>query len=197
MAAVAPLEIAPPPAEQRMLLHATWKEYVLLRDLFDGPGLRMTYSRGALEIMSPSPEHEFWKSNIGRFVELFAFVRGIDLRPYGSTTFKREAKERGAEPDECYLVGKELVDFPEIVIEVIATAPLLDKLDVYAAFGVPEVWIFRDRAFTLWGLDRASSRYAPRAKSAFLPELDFEALARLVVRKDTLQALREFDATLR
>src|SRR6266496_1292575 len=136
-------------AEQRMLLRGvTWKEYAILRELMDRPGLRMTYLEGALELMSPSPEHELWKKNIARFVELYAHIKGIDLYGYGSTTFKKEAKERGAEPDECYLVGKELKDFPEIVLEVIHTAPLLNKLEVYAGFGIAEVWVFKDGGFT-------------------------------------------------
>jgi hypothetical protein len=67
--------------------------------------------------MSPSPEHELWKTNIARLVELFAHLRRVDLRGYGSTTFKKEARERGAEPDEFYLVGERLADFPEIVLE--------------------------------------------------------------------------------
>lgn len=91
-----------------LLSNVSWKEYVLLRDLFDGPGLRMTYAKGSLELMTLSPEHELWKKDIARLIELFAYVMGIDLRGYGSTTFKSEATERGAEPDECYVVGKRL-----------------------------------------------------------------------------------------
>lgn len=190
----AAVTIAHPPHEQRMLLpNVSWKEYVLLRDLLDGPGLRMTYARGSLELMSPSPEHELWKKNIARFVELFAHVRQIDLRGYGSTTFKKEAKERGAEPDECYLVGKRLADYPEIAIEVIHSSPLIDKLDVYATFGVAEVWIFRDGAFTIHTLDPATKSYRLRPDSALLPGLDFSELAPLVLREDTPQALREFE----
>jgi hypothetical protein len=48
MALAVPLEITSPPAEQRMLLQATWKEYVVLRDLLDRPGLRMTRARRVL-----------------------------------------------------------------------------------------------------------------------------------------------------
>jgi Uma2 family endonuclease len=196
MAAVAPLAVASPPAEQRMLLHVSWRDYVLLRDVLDGPGLRMTFCRGALELMSPSPEHELWKKNIARFVELYAHVKRIDLHAYGSTTFKREAKERGAEPDECYLIGKKLADYPEIVLEVVHTVPLIDKLDVYAAFGVAEVWVYRDGAFTLHHFDAASGAYRERPTSALMPGLDFVALARYAMREDTPQALREFEAVL-
>ncbi len=197
MATAPSLEIASAPDEQRMLLSGVpWKEYVLLRDLLDGPGLRMTYRKGVLELMSPSPEHELWKKNIARLVELFAHLRGIELYGYGSATFKKEAKARGAEPDECYLVGRGLLDVPEIVLEVIATSPLLDKLDVYAGLGVPEVWIFKNGVFAIQLLDAASGRYCAAARSERMPELDLEILARFAVRGDTPQALREFEAAV-
>jgi Uma2 family endonuclease len=193
MVAARTFEVAKPPDEQRMLLHVSWKEYVLLRDLLDGPGVRMTYARGALELMSPSKEHELWKKTIARLIEHFAYLRGIDLRGYGSTTFKKEAKELGAEPDECYLIGKKLTDYPEIVLEVVHRSPLLDKLDIYRGFGVPEVWVFQDGAFTIHVLDAASARYDARAISTIIPDLDFRVLARYALREDTLQALREFE----
>ena len=180
-----------------LLRDVSWKEYVIFRELFDRLGLRMTYLRGALELMSPSPEHELWKTNIARFIELYAYLMNIDLYGYGSTTFKKEAKERGAEPDECYLVGKKLDDFPEIVLEVIHTAPLLNKLDVYAGMGVSEVWIFKDGRFSLYALDRAASQYTEIPRSRLLPELDFALVARYAVRLDTPQALREFERAIR
>lgn len=198
MAAATSLETLAPPAEQRMLLrNVSWKEYVLLRDVLDGPGLKMTYAGGVLELMSPSPEHELWKTNIARLIELFAHIRRIDLRGYGSTTFKKEARERGAEPDECYLVGKPLAAYPEIVLEVIHTTPLIDKLDVYAAFGVPEVWVFRNGAFTIHALDPKGGGYRTRPDSALLPGLDFGLIARLALREDTPEALRELERALR
>jgi Uma2 family endonuclease len=198
MAAAAPVTSPQPPSEQRILLHGiSWKDYSILRDVLDGPGVFMTYERGTLELMKPSREHEMWKKNIARLVELYAHLLRIDLRGYGSTTFKSEAKARGVEPDECYLLGRKLADCPDIALEVIHTSPLLDKLEIYAAFGVPEVWVFRDGAFTIHGLDRATSRYVPRARSAFLPDLDFALIARLGIREDTPQALRELEDAVR
>jgi Uma2 family endonuclease len=194
MVAAASLEVVEPAREQRMLLHnVSWKDYVLLRDVLDGPSPRMTYLKGALELMSPSPEHELWKKNIARLVELFAHRRGIALHGYGSTTFKKEAAERGAEPDECYLIGKKLADYPEIVLEVLHTNPLLDKLDVYRAFAVEEVWIFKNGAFTVHILDAAKKRYEVHPASKLLPDLDFGMLGRYAIREDTPQALREFE----
>jgi Uma2 family endonuclease len=132
-----------------------------------------------------------------RLVELFAHVRGVELYGYGSTTFKREAKDRGAEPDECYLVGKKLGDVPQIVLEVIHTAPLLDKLDVYAGLGVPEVWIFRNGAFSVQILDADAGQYRTAERSVHIPEIDLDVVARYAVREDTPQALREYEATVR
>jgi Uma2 family endonuclease len=197
MVAVEPLfETAPAPIEQRMLLYVSWKDYVSLREVLDGPGVRMTYLKGTLELMSPSPQHEMWNHNIARLVELYAHRKHIDLYGYGSTTFKKKAAERGAEPDRCYLVGKKLTRYPEIVIEVIYTAPLLNKLDVYAGMDVSEVWVFRHGAFAIHCLDRATGQYATRAGSALMPGLDFAIVARYAMREDTPQALREFEAEI-
>ena len=188
----------PAPAEQRILLHnVTWKDYVILRDVLDGPTPRMTYCAGVLELLSPSPDHERWKKNIARLLEMYAYFAGIDLRAYGSATFKKEAQDRGAEPDECYLIGKELAAFPEIALEVVHTAPLLDKLDVYAAMQVAEVWVFEKGAFSIHCLDARTNRYALQPRSALLPGLDFAILARYAVRDGSLATLREFETEIR
>jgi Uma2 family endonuclease len=170
---------------------------VILREALDTPGLRMTYCEGTLELMSPSRTHELNKKNIARLVELYAFLRDLSLIGYGSTTFRLEAKERGAEPDECYRIGSQMKDgeFPDIVLEVIHTSPILDKLYVYKGFGVPEVWLFRNAAFELYRL--ANDVYEPIERSGFFPDLDFALIARLAVREDQHEALRELRDSLR
>jgi Uma2 family endonuclease len=183
--------------EQRILLNGvSWRDYVILREALDTPGLRMTYCAGALEIMTPSRAHELRKTSIARLVELYAFLRELPLVGYGSTTFRREAKERGAEPDECYRVGTLMKDgeFPDIVLEVIETNPILDKLHVYQGFDVPEVWLGRNARFELYRL--TSAGYEPTPRSHFLPDLDFELIAELAMREDQPQALRELNDRL-
>lgn len=178
-------------AEQRMLLHGvSWKDYVVLREVLDTPGLRMTYCRGVLELMSPSRLHELNKKTIARLVELYAFLRDLPLVGYGSTTFRNEAKERGLEPDECYRVGSLMKDgeLPDIALEVIHKSPLLDKLYVYQGLGIPEVWLFQDGAFSVYRL--GDSGYVPIERSAFLPDLDFALIAELVAEEDQHAALR-------
>ena len=145
-APIAPALVPSSSVEQRMLIEGvSWKDYVILREALDTPGLRMTYCEGLLELMSSSFGHEVDKVSVARLVELYGFLRRLRLHGYGSTTFRREAKQRGAEPDECYCVGRAMKEgqFPDIVLAVIRTNPLLDKLHVYLGFGVPEVWLFR------------------------------------------------------
>jgi Uma2 family endonuclease len=189
---IVPQEVLEGLPEQRMLLPSvTWKDYVVLREVLDTPGLRMTYCKGALELMSPSRTHELHKKSIARLVELYAVIRELPLVGYGSTTFRNEARERGAEPDECYRVGSLMKEgeVPDIVLEVIHTNPLLDKLVVYDGLEVPEVWLFRHGAFEVY--DRGEDGYARVERSRFLPGLDFPLIARLAQREDQHAALME------
>jgi Uma2 family endonuclease len=194
---------SPPPqprprGEQRFVIEGVpWKSYVLLRDALDVPGLRMTYFKGALELMSPSPEHERIKTMIGRLVETYALETDAPLYGYGSTTFRRELKERGLEPDECYCVGADLERYPDIAIEVVVTSGGLDKLPVYEGLGVREVWFWADesRRFELFAL--TDKGYEPIATSRLVPGLVFELLARFVTRTDQPQALKEFREIVR
>jgi Uma2 family endonuclease len=140
-----------------------WSTYVVLRDSVDSSGVRMTYLKGALEITSPSREHEVDKTQIARLLELFCFEREIPLYAYGSTTFRREKLERGLEPDECYCRGADR-EVPDITLEVIVTSPLLDNLEVYCGLGVREVWVFRNAAFQVLALQGDSHAGIPRSE---------------------------------
>jgi len=181
--------------EQRFLVHGVrWKDYVILREALDVPGLRMTYCEGALELMSPSPGHEDRKTTIARLVEIWALERDVALYGYGNATFRKEAKERGAEPDECWNVGRKLVDYPDIVLEVVMTSGGIDKLNVYRGLGVKEVWFYEGDAFHLHAL--AGDDYRPIAKSGLLPDLDFEAITRFVHLDDQHEAAKGFRAWL-
>jgi len=172
-----------------------WRTYGALRELIDSPGIRMTYLNGALEIMSPSRRHEHEKTTIARMIEVFALERDFPLRGYGSTTFRQEARERGLEPDECYCVGHELGDVPDIALEIVVTTGGIDKLEVYRGLGVPEVWIFKDGRFMLFGLQ--GDAYQPIAGSALVPALDFGAIEELVKIDDQHAAVKAFRDRLR
>lgn len=174
--------------ERRFVIEGVaWDDYVQLNDVLGVPGLRMWYCEGALELMTTSPLHERLKTTIARLIEMYAFLTGLRLNGYGSATFRAEAKERGAEPDECYVVGGTLVDYPEIVLEVVLTSGGIDKLDIYAELGVREVWFYENGAFHLHEL--GEREYRRIEQSALVPGLDFDVLARFTQLEDQHEAL--------
>jgi Uma2 family endonuclease len=181
-------------AERRFVIRGvSWDDYVALNDALGVPGLRMWYCEGALELMTTSALHEKLKKIIARLIEFYAFETDLRINGYGSATFRAEAKERGAEPDECYVVGRTLETFPEIVLEVVLTSGGIDKLEVYAGMGVREVWFFEDGAFHLHELE--SDGYHPIERSKLVPGLDFEMLARFAHiddQHDAVTALRDW-----
>ncbi len=66
--------------EQHMVVRGvSWREYVILREALDTPGLRMTYCEGVLELMSPSRSHELWKKTTARLLETYAFLLDLPL----------------------------------------------------------------------------------------------------------------------
>jgi len=183
-------------AGQVVLYNVPWSTYeTLLADL-DLPGTRLTYDRGSLEIMSPSEEHERFKGLIGRMIETMTEELGIAIRSAGSTTWKREALQKGLEPDECYYVsnesrvrGQKTIDLavdppPDLVIEVEVTRGTIDKMPIYATLGVPEVWRYDGKTFFIDVLE-ADGSYARVSQSAAFPFLPMAELEAFLDRRDT------------
>lgn len=182
--------------DQRVVIYGVpWQTYSAIRELLDSPGLRMSYIEGTLELMTPSPLHELRKTTIARLVEVFALERDVPLVGYGSTTFRREAKERGLEPDECYVLGGELRDVPDIALEVVIKSGGIAKLPIYAGLGVREVWFFQNDSFGLYRLE--GEEYERIERSALIPALDFDLLVRFAIRDDQHEAVREYRDLLR
>ena len=150
-----------------------------LRAADDRPGLRMTYLDGVLEIMSPSDRHELDKTLIARLLEAYAEERGLYMDGYGSTTYRKKAKQAGLEPDECYVFG-EAQGRPDLALEVAVSSGTIDKLEVYRRLGVPEVWVWGRGRFRVFALGRGG--YTEVVTSRFLQELDLAALGEIVKR---------------
>jgi Uma2 family endonuclease len=79
------------------------------------------------------------------------------------------------EPDECYLVGDQSRDTPDLAIEVIWTSGGLDKLEIYRRLGVGEVWIWKEEKIQMHVLRgeeyqlTEKSRLSPTWTSRSLP----------------------------
>lgn len=186
-----------PTADQRVVSYCVpWSHYeaqLALRG--EAPAPRLAYFEGAFEIMTPSKDHERIKSYIGRLVETYALERGIDLSPYGAWTLKSALQTAGVEPDECYLVGDQERETPDLAIEVIWTAGGIDKLEIYARLGVGEVWIWREERIEVHV--RRGDRYERTGESALFPGLDLGLLASFIDRPTALQAVKAFRLALR
>ena len=156
----------------------------------------MFYLDGDIELMSPSESHEGIKKTIARLVEAYADERGLEFNGFGSWTLKNAPKERGAEPDECYVLGATSKAKPDLAIEVMWTRGGLDKLSIYAGLGVRELWMWqRPGKISIYAL--RGEAYEEVARSELLPEIDLHALAEFVSMPSQSQAVRAYRSSLR
>ncbi len=184
-------------ADQRVVLHGIpWNHFeaiLALRGNAAGP--RVTYLEGELELMSPSRNHESIKKLLARMIELYALERNVPLSAFGSWTLRNAPRERAIEPDECYMIGESQgKTAPDLALEVIWTSGGIDKLEVYRALGVNEVWLWRDHQISIYQLK--DERYSKIPRSTLFPDLDICDLGHRAGRKDQHQVLLEFRANL-
>jgi Uma2 family endonuclease len=186
------------PVDDHIVLfrQAEWSDYKRLSELRgERPVPRLAFSKGVLELMSPSREHEALKSLIGRLVEVWCVERGIEFNIYGSWTLESKDAERAVEPDECYVFGGERdPERPDLAIEVIWTSGGLDKRDIYRALGIRELWFWRKGRLTAHAL--RGDKYEEIAGSEVLPDIDLAELTTFLDRPTMSQAMREYRAAL-
>ena len=123
-----------------------------------------------------------WNRTIALLVEVLAEEMRIDVRNFGSTTFRRADLARGFRSlilcfyiqHEADISGNRLsiltVDPPpDLVIEVDITSGSLDKFPIYAQVGVPEVWRYDGQRLRISIL--RAERYVESETSLALPLL--------------------------
>jgi Uma2 family endonuclease len=146
--------IPAPPDNRCLLPNIGWRQYRAIADAIGETHVRLTYDRGRLELMTLSHGHERRKELLGRLLGVLTEELDIPCQSGGSTTFNREDLERGIEPDQCYYLeneprvrDKEEIDLnvdppPDLAIEIEVSRSALNRMDIYAAMRVPEVWRF-------------------------------------------------------
>lgn len=199
MVSAAPLvqhPLPPPIGEQRVVLRSlTWQGYLAVRQtLSPTRNTRLTYSQGVLEITMPLEIHEFSAWLIGRFIYILASELGMDTKTMGSTTLDRAVLDRSGEPDAAYyiqnqpLVAGRTVDLekdppPDLVVEVDITHTDIDKLQLYAAMGVPEFWRYNGETWRIYRLQNSVYEAVERSPTfASVPKMklyEFLATARV------------------
>lgn len=131
----------------------TWRDYENF--LAENPNryYRANFYQGTLEIVAPLPEHERPNRLIADIVKELLDYQGREWEDFGSTTFRKRAKNAGVEPDssfyiqnvaavaQCRRINLDEFPPPDLVIESDVTS--LTTLEAYAALEVPEVWIYQ------------------------------------------------------
>jgi Uma2 family endonuclease len=174
MSAAAPRTGHPP----AVLHDVDWHTYTRLLRAFEGRRrLRMTYDRGTLEIMSPLWEHEAPAYMLGCFIDVLTEELRLPRRAGRCVTLRRKRKRRGLEADNSYwiasagrLQGKVHLDLrtdppPDLTIEVDVTHRSLDRMSIYAALGVPEVWRLSAAGLAFYLLEAGAYQVRPNSRS--------------------------------
>jgi Uma2 family endonuclease len=132
----------------------------------------------------------------------------IDIVNAGLTTFKRQDLARGFEPDTALYIrnaervrGKDELDLgtdppPDLVVEIDLTSSSLDKMPIYAAAGVPEIWHYDGKVLKILCLEAGA--YRAQEEGQGLPRLTRQTLLRFIEksqamkRNEWLRSLREW-----
>jgi Uma2 family endonuclease len=176
----------------RVVLHnISWQQFEnLLVDLGESRAARVAYDDGTLEIMTPLPEHEYYKEVIGDSIKEIAEVLDQDYESLGSTTWKREIKKAGVEPDNCFyfqneprIRGKLEFDLsqdppPDLALEIDVTSKSLSRFSIYARLGVPEIWCYDSGELKIYQLQNEG--YIEVETSSVFPTLRVQELPELI-----------------
>jgi Uma2 family endonuclease len=166
---------------------------------------RVFYDRGKLEVMSPKKIHERPKAIVHRLLIVLSEELGIEIDSIGSTTLKRAAAIKGAEPYEAFYImdiepalGEDDLDLtqdpsPHLVIEIEHTSGSLNKFEIYAALGAPEFWRWGRGLMEFYQL--RDGGYEQTAHSRVFPFLSALTLTEFVqqgLREGETKAARAF-----
>ncbi len=204
--------LPPLSTEPVVLDDVSWETYErLLRECQRQPGLRLTYDEGSLQIMTVSLGHEGYAYLIGRFIDVVTEELQLPVKSGRTVTCKRKGLRKGLEPDNCYWFVHEAVmrgkrrynpaqdPPPDLAVEVEVTQSILNRMAIYAALRVPEIWRYDGVALTVYLLTK-SGKYVQRKRSQVFPWLPVGELAGFLARSgevDETSLVRSFRAWVR
>lgn len=205
------LAVELPTSEHVVLYDVPWDAYERVLEAFGDRRLRHSYAEGVFEIISPTKRPDQAKKLLARLVETAALELDIEIQSLGSTTLRRARRRRGIEPDECYFVqhapqmlGR--MDYdpehdppPDLAIEVDVTHSSVNRMEIYGAIGVREVWRLQNETLAFYKLQR-SGEYRKVARSVAFPSITSKQLQELLNQRFRLsenKIVREFQRQLR
>lgn len=160
-------------AEQRVLLeNISWHLFEsLLEALGEDRSSRLAYDQGMLEIMTPLLPHEHSKRLIEKLIDILVEELNLNIKSIGSMTCKRKDVSRGIEPDSGFYIQNEPlvrdrqeIDLdrdppPDLMLEVDFSNSSLNKLPIYSALGVTEIWRYAEGNLQIYQLQQG--KYIP------------------------------------
>lgn len=188
------------PGQRLLITGVGYGDFVMLAEWRDETcrhGVRLAYDCGELEIMVVSNPHERFRKLIALLIESWIEETGGEYLPSGQLTHRREDVQRGFEPDECYYIqnwkkvaGICEIDFtkdppPDLCVEAEVSRTLLDRLPIYAAFKIPEVWRYNGEQLIVLLLQTDGS-YGESSVSRAHPTLPLEELSRFLTMAEDL-----------
>ncbi len=188
------------PEEKYISSGVSWSNYeALLTKLQENSHYRVTYLDGILEIASPSIRHENIKKRLAILLERYLYKKRIKFKPMGSSTIRKQLKQAGAEPDECYCIGNSK-PIPDLAIEVNIISGSVDKLEIYRRLGVIEVWFWENKKLKLYHKREdipskflETNGYEQVNVSELLPDLNISLLEECTLISDDIFAIDEFE----
>ena len=187
------------PFENRFVTDTDWDGYNRFLDAVGERRIRVTYDGTMVELITPSRRHEYLKTILSTLLECLMDEWDVDFEPGGNTTFKRVLKKKGLEPDECYWIASwretlgqwdaDTMPAPDLAIEVEVSRSVLDRLSIYAALGVPELWrVGEEGSLSVWCLGDGAYRQCEESPS--FPGLPLGLLAEFLGQAGELPASR-------
>ncbi|WP_193194380.1 Uma2 family endonuclease [Nostoc sp. MG11] len=152
-------------SQRAVLQNLSWQTFEsILAEIGDNRATRLAYDQGVLEVMTPLMPHEYNNRLLEHLVFALAEELNLNLKSTDSVTCKRPDLLRGVEPDSSFYIQnepamrqKQNLDLtqdppPDLIIEVDYTSASVDRLAIYLALGVPEVWRYDEPVMQIYKL---------------------------------------------
>jgi Uma2 family endonuclease len=168
-----------------LTLQGGWEQFKLIqKGCATTKGARLFYFDGTIDILMPGLLHENFASVIGWMLTYFLLTqKQVQFTPTRSMTQER-AGVSSAQADESYCIG-DRKSVPDLSIEVLFTSGGVQKLEVYRALAVPEVWFWEDGVLRLYHLRSEGYQEIQQSELPELADLDLDLLKRCILMAET------------
>jgi Uma2 family endonuclease len=192
--------------EQRVVLpNVSWQQFEqLLTELGAERTTHFTYNRGKLELMTPTEEHLRCHRLLDSLILLLSDQIDLPMTSIDSVLLKDQNLGYGTQPAACYYLRDDAarpdqrsIDLtqhpaPDLAVEIALNKSTMDKLPIYAALGISEVWRYVTQAGDdvlrgkLFIYQKSGDRYQEITHSEAFPFLSGDRILEFLDHSDTV-----------